>query len=145
MSRITPFEAEQLQAKLARARNPKASAAQDAAKAEKHAAGMEKELSRQFCAWLTMKGIPFICAPTNKKSALPIGWPDVTAIHGCALWDFHARVACVELKVTNGRVSAEQDACHARLRAAKVPVCVAYNLQDAIAFVTEHLRLDKPL
>ncbi len=147
MSKITPLDFDNMLRRTTRARNPKAAASQDAAKAEKHQAEMERELSRQFCAWLTMKGVPHIVARTDRKSTVREGWPDVTAMYGMIEFPTDgtatdiARVCCVELKAAGGRLSAAQEACHAHLRAAGVPVAVCWNLESAISFIKDNLRI----
>lgn len=117
-----------IEARLARARNPAKAAADDKAKREKAFDGLERELSRQFCAYLTQRGIPHFVCRTDKRSHATIGWVDVTAIWG-------GRVACVELKTATGTLSEAQRACHEALRATGTPVCVARSLQHAIEFV----------
>lgn len=144
MSKISEHDLRAMQQRTARAIDPKAAQAKDAEKLEKFAAGQERELSRLFCADLTRRGVPFICARTDRKSTISDGWPDVTAMWGNArpmMSERGPRVCCVELKAAGGRLSAAQEACHAHLRAAGIPVVIAYSLADAIAFVKEHLRL----
>lgn len=123
-----------MQTRLATNRNPAAAAAADTAKLAKHQAGMERELSRQFCAYLTQRGVPHVVMRTDRKSTARAGWPDITALYA-------NRACCVELKVLGGVVSREQAQCHAELHAAGVPLIVAYNLQQAIAFARENLNL----
>jgi hypothetical protein len=147
MTPISQFDLDAMKSRTERARNPVKAAAQDAAKAEKFAAGQERELSRQFCADLTRRGIPHIVARTDRKSTVREGWPDVTAMYGIidgqSLTDaaHGARVCCVELKVAGGALSEAQRRCHEDLTAAGIPVATCYNLKEAIDFVKEHLKL----
>lgn len=147
MKPISEFELHAMQARTARSRNPKAAAAKDEQALEKFAKGQERKLSALLCADLIRRGIPHIVARTDRKSGLPLGWPDVTAMCGvmttnglCSKSD-GARVCCVELKCEGGILSPDQLRCHVDLRLAGVPVLVAYDLQTAIKFIKEHLCL----
>ena len=131
---ISEFDLQNMMRRTERARNPAAAAAKVAAKAEQWAAGEERELSRQFCAYLTQRGVPHFVCRTDKRSHATVGWPDVTA-----LWQ--GRAACVELKTATGTVSDAQRACHETLRGTGSHVCVARSLKEAIDFVRVSLNL----
>ncbi len=134
MTPINPSELPAIQARLARNVNPQKAKADDEQKRQKAFDGMERELSRQFCAYLTQRGVPHFVCRTDKRSHATIGWPDVTAVWG-------GRVACVELKTATGTLSDAQRACHEALRATGTAVCVARSLVVAIEFVKQQLRL----
>lgn len=94
--------------------------------------GEERKLNELVCADLRRRGIPFIVARTDKESTIRPGWPDITALRlgkGC----------CVELKAENGKLTAAQRARHEELRAAQVPILVAYNFNQAIEFILSNL------
>lgn len=55
------------------------------------------------------------------------GMTDLVVFHG-------GRAFCMELKAPDGTTSNDQDACHARIRAAGVPVAIVRSLPDALAF-----------
>lgn len=59
-------------------------------------------------------------------------------IAGVPDMEFHyrGRAMCVELKAEKGRLSPEQKALHARLKAAGTPVAVCRSLDDVTAFLT---------
>ena len=96
--------------------------------------GEEKKLNQLVVADLRRRGIFVIVSRTDKASTNQVGLPDIVAC-------YNGKIAMCELKAANGRLSDRQRECHAQLEAAGVPVCVAYNFDDAIRFVRENLNL----
>ena len=95
--------------------------------------GEEKKLNQLVVADLRRRGIFVIVSRTDKASTNQVGLPDIVAC-------LYGRVAMVELKASGGKLSDRQIACHFDLTMSGVPVAVAYNFDDAIAFVLKHLK-----
>jgi len=125
-----------IQQRLARQRNPKQAHQQDAAKTEKWAAGAEREMSRQFAAYLTQRELLFVCANPTKKSTIRVGWPDFSIF--LPRQNSLGVTIFVELKVKDGYLSKDQVVCIESLQKASFPITVAYSLEAAIAFVRQY-------
>lgn len=121
-----------MRARTERARNPVKAAQQDAAKAEKFAAGREKELQDQIEQYALVNGCYVLRPPMHKRSQLPKGYPDLTIMRD-------ARCCCVEAKAEGGKLDEDQAACHMQLNAANIPVIVAWNFESSAAFIRRHL------
>lgn len=69
----------------------------------------EKQLQGLISQYLRQKGIEFICPPMNKRSALPIGWPDFT-------FSYRGTPFLFECKVGANKQSEEQCEMEYKLR-----------------------------
>ncbi len=94
--------------------------------------GPEKQLSAMVCADLRRRRVAISVPRGDRESTVQKGWPDLTCL-------FQGRGCCIELKVSGGKLSDFQRQCHADLRAAGVPVLVAWNFDAAIAFARAQL------
>lgn len=69
----------------------------------------ETEFQGQIRNLLNQNGIEFINPPMNKKSGLPIGWPDFTCcINGHAVG--------IEAKIPGEKPRPTQDLCHEKMK-----------------------------
>jgi len=107
----------------------------DAALREEEAS-LESELHDQVESFLRRNGIPYIHSRMDRRSTIRKGWPDFTAMR-------NSRVACVELKTKNGKLSADQQEVVLELQRAGVPITVCSNLMKAIRFLIENLLEEK--
>lgn len=78
-----------------------------------------------------------------KAMGVMAGFPDIAVIND-------GRLICIELKADKGRLSANQDGCHARLRLARVPVIVCKSIEEVeaalrAAGVPLHATLEAPI
>jgi hypothetical protein len=62
----------------------------------------EKDLHRDIENLLRQRNLLFIHAPMNRKSQLPIGWPDFSILLG------NGRLCFVEVKSSTGKLDIEQ-------------------------------------
>lgn len=76
----------------------------------------EKEAQQAIRKYLGCHDIEFICPPMNKRSSLPVGWPDVSFAYLPKGRDCGVPLA-LEVKVWGRKPRPEQSAMHARLRA----------------------------
>lgn len=75
----------------------------------------EKEAQKEICQLLSVKGIELICPPMNRKSSLPVGWPDMSFAYkpkGCS----YAVPTALEVKVWGAKPRPEQSARHEAMR-----------------------------
>lgn len=134
MGKISQFDLEQMQARTTHARNPAKAKAADAAKVEKFEAGKESELQDLIQKYAEVNGCYVMRPPMHKRSGYPKGHPDLTILRD-------ARCCAVEAKAQGGAVDADQTACHERLRAAGVPVLIAWDFISAANFIKAMLHL----
>jgi hypothetical protein len=67
-----------------------------------YSARSEKELQKQICNLLRLRGIIFLNPAMSKKSPLPIGWPDFT------IFLDGGKVLFLECKFEGGKLTDEQ-------------------------------------
>jgi hypothetical protein len=96
-------------------------AAKPAVDTAKHHKGRESLLQRDCEQWLQLHGIEYLhISPMGREKK---GWPDLTfAVNGQAVG--------VELKTATGKLSEDQEDCHARLRANGWEVAVCRSLGE---------------
>jgi hypothetical protein len=102
---------------------------ESAAKSERRE---ERKLHAQFSQWCLRLEIEVIHGRMDKKSALPVGWPDFTCMKG-------TKFCLVEFKAPGGKLSEVQTQVITRLQNKSIPVLVAYSVKDAIDFCREVL------
>lgn len=83
----------------------------------------ERELQREIAEYLRMRGIEFINPPMNRRSTLPVGWPDFTFAH-------NGVPVAVEVKVWGETPRQDQKARHEAMRGNGWRVYVVSSLLD---------------
>lgn len=104
----------------------------DAELATKIARGQEIALHKMFESWCTRNNVPYIHSRTDRKSTIQVGHPDFTLLlddHGC----------CIEFKAPGGKLTEEQGARIAQLTAARVPVLVTDDYDEAVKFAIKSI------
>jgi hypothetical protein len=94
--------------------------------------GEEKALSALVVTELRRRGCFVIVSRTDKPQHCQRGLPDLIVCRG-------SKVAMVELKAGNGRLTQAQAECHAELEAAGVPVTTAWSFDHAVQFAVSRL------
>jgi len=69
----------------------------------------ENRMHEQYSGWLRRNGLLYLHASPNKRSTLPVGWPDFT-VFGAG-----AKTLFVEFKTKRGKLSDDQKAVMADL------------------------------
>lgn len=129
---ISEFEIRAMQQRTARAIDPVAAQAKDAAKREKWARGQEADFQREIARYCDLHSIYVLAPAFGKKTRLKRGHPDLTLMR-------NGRVCCIETKTEGATLTADQEACIAELRLKGVPVDVCWDLVSAIEFIKIHL------
>ena len=75
---------------------------------EKFLRKRERDLRNQVIGYLRIREIEFCTARTDKRSRMTVGWPDIT----CAIGGYPV---AFELKSATGKLSPEQELCHAKM------------------------------
>ncbi len=94
---------------------------------ERWSKGKEKELADLVVADLRRRGYIVVRSRMDKPTGQDRGVPDLIVMFG-------PRVACIELKAGNNKLSQAQRTYHDALMAANVPTKVAYNFDEAVSF-----------
>ena len=91
----------------------------------------EQRLQGEIIAWLRGEGYEPGYSRMDKKSSLPLGWPDIFfAAH-------NGRAVAFEVKTPTGRTSPEQDERIARMQAAGWTVQVVRSLESTKDFLRQ--------
>jgi hypothetical protein len=90
---------------------------------KKFTAGQEDKLQQAISQYLRVNNIEFINPAMNKRSQLPIGWPDFT-------FAYRGRAIAVEAKTVCGSLSMEQKTLHPKLTANGWLVVMAHSVAD---------------
>lgn len=134
MKPISEFELQAMQARTARAINPKAAQAKDEAARQKWASGEEKSLQDEIQKYAEMRGCYVLRARMDRKSTLNHAHPDLT------IWG-NGQCLCLEAKANGGRLSDAQTEALGLLSAAGAKAAVVFDLKTAIGLIKHHLKL----
>ena len=134
MTPISQFDAQQMQQRTDRARNPEHYAKIEEAKREKWQSGKERELQQAIQDYAETHAGCYVLRPRmDKRSQLPLGYPDLTVMR-------NGRAVLIEVKAKGGVLSDDQKECHAELALTGNRVLVAYDLQTAIDYIRRELQ-----
>lgn len=131
---MTEHDLQNMQNRLARARNPKASEAADQAKREKWIKGEEKSLQDAIQKDCERRGYFVLRSRMDKKTVYRKGFPDLV------IFGPNGKCVLIECKAGDNTPSEDQLHCGLDLICAGAKLLVAYNLAEAIEFVKYHLQ-----
>lgn len=88
----------------------------------------ERTIQGDIAQYLNLHDIPHIRPPMNKKSTLPLGWPDIS-------FAYRGIPVAMEVKTDTGKLSPEQATLHPKLAANGWRVLVVRSVADVQALL----------